>query len=130
MKRKIACYYEAFLGFITSPIEHVVDCIIDMVAVGLIARKNAFEGTEPPFWLLVRDRSKPSVLYSSLVQLRNGTQKNDQMRANIMTYIYVLIQELSVSSRFIITGFRAVARALIGGGVNIHIFESCPTNFF
>ena len=25
---------------------------------------------------------------------------------------------------------RAVARALIGGGVNIHIFVLCPTNFF
>ena len=25
---------------------------------------------------------------------------------------------------------RAVARALIGGGVYIHIFVLCPTNFF
>ena len=25
---------------------------------------------------------------------------------------------------------RAVARALIGGGVSVHIFVLCPTNFF
>ena len=89
MKRKIVAYYEAFLGFISIPIEHVVDCIIEMVAVGLIARKNAFEGTEPPFWLLVMYRSKPSMLYSSLVQRRNETHENDQMRADIRTYMYL-----------------------------------------
>ena len=35
----------------------------------------------------------------------------------------------SLPDRVLITASRAVARALIGG-LNIHIFVLCPTNFF
>ena len=51
------------------------------------------------------------------------------MFINPLSYAFGF-DEANISQISLALKFRAVAIALIGGGVYIHIFVLCPTNFF
>ena len=57
---------------------------------------------------------------------------HEQQQENVKDtdFLYSIVIREIIEMLHVTVVFRAVARALIGRGVYIHIFVLCPTNFF